>query len=729
MAKFVAARFLFLVLLSQTQKAFRSDHSMDPQLPIVRPQLADGDTDAAITVPAGLALNDPAAGPWGETVPPKADDVPETRSEPDAGRRAARSASEWARDSILPEQAAEPWWARLRLAPVSPLAFCLVAMVCIVSLAAAVIALQYEDTVQQGRKELANISLMVAEDAEQKLFASKLVLESLSEYASRGPRSDAAQFRDYLSTPQAYQYMQDRVAGNATIDVATFVNIDGTVLNFTRSFPAARINLADRDYFKAHLVDASIETYYSIPVRNRGNGKWVFYLSRRIENPAGEMIGLVLVGVSVESFSNYYQRISEGMGEGSSISLYRNDFTLMTRWPMRDELVGKPNLNSATADVIARRRLRHDVVMMDSARLTEGNEPQRRVAAPRALERAPFIVTAVITEKSFLSRWHTMALTISLVTGLALILMLLAGRRMQGMFRQREADLKTAQQLRQDAQITAERLQRLTGEQSQAAQAIARLNASLELRVSDRTKALSAANQELEAYNYSVAHDLRTPLRLIVALSQVLNKRYGQSQDEEFRAMVDQITRSGKNMGELIDGLLAIARIGKNACERSRVELGGIAREVFQELTANGQHGTVRLDVMADMYAMADPSLMRAALSNLLSNALKYGSVSASPLIEFGMTQVGNTVQFHVRDNGAGFDMRSADKLFQPFQRLHGPTHFQGLGIGLATARRIIERHGGQIWANSSPGRGATFTFSLGPMPAESSGAFRVAAA
>jgi PAS domain S-box-containing protein len=256
---------------------------------------------------------------------------------------------------------------------------------------------------------------------------------------------------------------------------------------------------------------------------------------------------------------------------------------------------------------------------------------------------------------------------------------------------------------------------RIEHDVSEQVEAFAKLNAGLEKRVTERTNALRIANQELESYSYSVAHDLRTPLRMIVGFSQILRTRYGGTLDAEFRRMQEDVTRAGKNMGALIDELLAMARVGQGPVERADTDLSALAQQVFDQIPAPVGKPRAAFIIAPGLAAHVDATLMHAMLFNLISNAVKYSAQNPSPQIEFGASGAGDDRTFFVRDNGIGFDMATADKLFQPFQRLHAGSQFPGMGIGLATARKIIDRHGGRLWAEASPDNGATFFFTVQP--------------
>ncbi len=236
------------------------------------------------------------------------------------------------------------------------------------------------------------------------------------------------------------------------------------------------------------------------------------------------------------------------------------------------------------------------------------------------------------------------------------------------------------------------------------------LNAELEQRVADRTAKLAALNQELEAFNYSVSHDLRAPLRGVTGFSEALLEDYGGQLDETGRHYVARIQAAATRMGHLIDDLLDLSRLARADLKRAPVDLGELARGVAAELSHRSKNRAVRLELGPDLTTAGDARLLKVVLENLLGNAWKFTQHREEAVVTFARGEDG---AFFVRDNGAGFDMRYADKLFSPFQRLHSPQEFEGSGIGLATVQRVVHRHGGTLWAEGEVDRGATFYFTL----------------
>jgi PAS domain S-box-containing protein len=225
--------------------------------------------------------------------------------------------------------------------------------------------------------------------------------------------------------------------------------------------------------------------------------------------------------------------------------------------------------------------------------------------------------------------------------------------------------------------------------------------------------AAEAANRELETFSYSVAHDLRAPLRGINGFSAALLEDFGDKLDEEARGYLTRIAGASQRMGELIDALLELARLNRAELRRDSVDLSQMARAVIEQLRAHEPGRSVDFIASDDLVTQGDPQLVRAILENLLGNAWKFTCRQPQAQIAFGCEDLGGTPVYFVRDNGAGFDMKLAEKLFAPFRRLHKESEFEGMGIGLATVQRIVGRHGGRIWADGSEGKGATFRFTL----------------
>ncbi|MBL8502744.1 MAG: HAMP domain-containing protein [Rhodocyclaceae bacterium] len=232
--------------------------------------------------------------------------------------------------------------------------------------------------------------------------------------------------------------------------------------------------------------------------------------------------------------------------------------------------------------------------------------------------------------------------------------------------------------------------------------------------VAVRTAELRHANQALEAFSYSAAHDLQAPLRSIRGFSEIVLEEYGERLDEQGRGHLQRVMRAARRMSNMVEDLLAFSRSARGELHRETVDLSALADEIAAELAGRDPVRRIEWRIASDIVAEGDPSLLASVLANLLGNAWKYSAERETAVIDFDTRQDDGARIYCVRDNGVGFDPEQAAKIFEPFQRLHSQERFEGSGIGLATARRIVERHGGRIWAEAAPEGGATFCFTLG---------------
>jgi PAS domain S-box-containing protein len=256
-------------------------------------------------------------------------------------------------------------------------------------------------------------------------------------------------------------------------------------------------------------------------------------------------------------------------------------------------------------------------------------------------------------------------------------------------------------------------------ERKQVQQEILHLNASLEHRVRQRTAELEKANEELQSFSYSVSHDLRAPLRTIDGFNSLLRKEIDQSAaSARSKQCVTRISAGVLQMGELIDAMLSLAQVSRSNLRWDLVDMSALAQTILDGYQEQAPERKLLRDIQPAIMARGDPALLKQVLDNLLGNAWKFTCQQPQTHIAFqaAIRPEGETV-YTVQDNGAGFDMAYSNKLFSAFQRLHTASEFTGNGIGLATVHKIVTRHGGKIWADSAPGQGATFNFTLGPPP------------
>ena len=275
--------------------------------------------------------------------------------------------------------------------------------------------------------------------------------------------------------------------------------------------------------------------------------------------------------------------------------------------------------------------------------------------------------------------------------------------------------LEEIEQSTRELQASNRELARESEERHRAREEVLRLNEALEQRVSDRTAQLQMINQELESFCYSVSHDLRGPLRAIDGFSEALEEELSETVlSEDAQRYLGRIRAATQRMGQLIEDLLNLSRVSRTEISRQELDISSVAEEVVRNLQLMEPQRDVDVSIWPGMRATGDQRLIRVMLENLIGNAWKFTNGRDEARIEVGsMPDNGSTV-FFVRDNGSGFDMAYSDKLFGAFQRLHSASEFPGTGIGLATVQRIINRHGGRIWVDAAPGKGARFYFTLG---------------
>ncbi len=303
------------------------------------------------------------------------------------------------------------------------LAGCLLTFIVLITSSVYVYVLR-QKSIDDWTKRTENLSLILAEHSGQVMFSANTALDSIIDLLKIEHLKSDVSYAQFASSRELHQALLDKTKTNPLIDVATFVDRDGNVINFTRSFPAPDINLSNRDYFQWLSKNKSNATYYSVPVQNKGNGNWVFYLARRVNDKNNNFIGLALVGVSAKVFSTLYQRIGMDMGKGVDLALYRNDITLLTSWPYADSMIGKKNTNLTFVQALNNGVMNGDAFISDSPSNFDNNTSIKRMISLQSVEQYPLFVGVSVQERLYLDGWLTAAAGIFLSAILTLIVLL-----------------------------------------------------------------------------------------------------------------------------------------------------------------------------------------------------------------------------------------------------------------------------------------------------------------
>jgi signal transduction histidine kinase len=446
-------------------------------------------------------------------------------------------------------------------------------------------------------------------------------------------------------------------------------------------------NVMDREYFKAQQQAGDVDKLVvGTAVVGWTTGRQTVHISRRINKPGGGFGGVAVVGLDPTIFTELYQKVD--MGDNGLVAFIGFDGKLRARRlrsavSFEGDASGNTHLRKALAE--RETKTRGNVLMR-----SEVDGVVRLVSFQIIPSLSMMVIVGTSSDEALAGAAQREQHYLSIATGATVLFLMLAAALSAFFIRQRK---HTSQ--------------------------IESLNLGLEQRIEARTRDLQEANQRLEAFSYSVSHDLRGPLTTIDGFSVLLQRRKALQADESSLALVGRIRSGVAQMSQLVDGLLSLATISRGKVVREPVSLTILAKALLkQHAQADAEldiQREVEVTVHDNLVAQADSRLMNSVLGNLIGNAWKFSANVPAPRIEVGsqVGEGGETV-FFVRDNGAGFDMAVAGKLFQVFERLHASSQFEGTGIGLATVKQIIAMHGGRVWAESAPGAGATFFFTVG---------------
>jgi signal transduction histidine kinase len=558
------------------------------------------------------------------------------------------------------------------------------------------IAISLQDSYRQyyGRAESTsrNTDRLVAQSIEGEIDRIDMGLRAVQdEYVrlQRAPQGDWLGLHDFLKRQRARLPMTDSLR---------IADSKGEVRWGSDERLPNGISVADRDYFE--LLRRSPDTGLAIskPVLGRISSKWVLVFARRVETPSGDFAGVIYAPVTIEWFQQKFTRLE--VGPSGAVVLRGNasrDFDLLARFPEAG-FVGQTKVSD---------QFRATITAHPQGGTYEayaGADNVQRIFSYQAVGSYPLITLVGLATDDTLVEWRhevgELGLQVAafvLLTSLGAFIVFKAWKARANAF----DEVRTLNaELREDIEA------RLRAEVE-----ITKLNAELEARVRSRTGELEAANRDLEAFAYSTSHDLRAPLRALAGYSHILLAEEGECLSSDGKQMLDRISHNTAKMEKLIDDILEYSRAGRQTPIRRVTDLAALARDVANGLATN--YPAAKFEIEQMPLALCDPTMIEQVVQNLLSNALKYSSKVAEPHVHMGATKIDGSTAYFVKDNGAGFDMRYADKLFGMFQRMHGEQEFPGTGVGLAIVKRLLEKQGGRIWATAEVGKGATFFFSL----------------
>lgn len=563
---------------------------------------------------------------------------------------------------------------RLRLAVWAAFAL-LVSIIVAVSLS--LIRYDREQALRRAESELLSLTRVLEEHVARCFGETEA---ALSEIAARVAQQGSI---ENLGEPELQSLLRQRAANLPEAEFLFVEREDGSLA--ADSSPPDRQGVEPREGAlhkpaMPHQLSEGVDI--GSPLQSPLSGRWITPLTRQIFDASGKYLGTAGAAISHPYFEGMYKELQLAQRDTIMI-LHANRASLLIHHPPADALIGSSVASSPAIGLDLRQR-------SSIVTATLPGDPEERITAYRRLADRPLIVGTSRPVADALADYHAHRERIITAAGVMITLLAALALLLHQDTRRRDAD----------RQILAE------------------LNASLEERVRRRTEELEHSNRELLNFSYSVSHDLRAPLRAINGFSHALEEDYGQKIDDTGREYLARLRKASLRMGELIDELQKLASVSRHTLRIEQTDVSAIAQDILDDLAAVSEGRPVQVHVEPGLTADADPTLIRNALENLLGNAWKFTRDSHPPIIHVGGRPHGAEKLFYVTDNGIGFDMEHANKLFQPFQQLHKREGFEGSGIGLASVRRIIERHGGTVWAESSPGAGTTMFFTLPRSPA-----------
>lgn len=523
--------------------------------------------------------------------------------------------------------------------------------------------------VDEWQQQVDNLALVLSEQTAQEIKAAFIVLDSIAESMQGDDIFTDQQMRERMGSAAWHASLRDKISGLPQVDVATVAAANGDVVNLTRTYPPPQpaINLFDREYFQAHVQHPDLGMYISAPVRNRSNGQWTFYLSRRLSGPNGEFLGLALVGFSSTILANFYQKIS--LGEGATVALYRRDAMLMARWPREDagmgRIAGRMRVAASGAwldniDAVAKRATR------------AGALP--RLGASRLIDKFPLVIHVSVTDQLYLAQWRRFSAALALAGAISVLAIMAAFLVLIRSLKRREHDMEEMRDLKSVAE---------------------------------------AANRAKSAFLAMMSHEIRTPLTAIIGFADMMGSDGPAAKRRDSAAI---ISRNGHHLLTIINDILDISKIEAGRLQFEQLPFAPleVANSVAAIMAgqAEGKGIGFRLEVNTALPALVlgDPTRLRQILFNLCGNAVKFtehGGVQLALAYDIASERL----LCRVTDSGIGMSADQLSMLFQPFTQADSAVarKYGGTGLGLYLVEQLALRMGGAVRVSSTPGRGSVF--------------------
>ena len=566
------------------------------------------------------------------------------------------------------------------------------------------------------KKQTDNISLTLSEHAAQTFISAEVALKSIYSALPQSSLTSEAALKQYASQKSVHLLLAEKISSNPLIDVASIALVDGSVANFSRSYPPPSINLSERDYFQWLRDHPEAKIYFSIPVKNKGTGKWVFYVAKRLQSPNGDFIGTLQIGVSAENFSEFYKKVISNLGDGASVALYRDDFSLMTSYPFKEDLVGKQILTSSTKKLMSEQGIDHVVAEVSSQRVIQDGLSEVRIVAPRRVANFPFIVTPVVADTIYLKTWLRALYSIWLIAILNLILLFIFIKMILNRNQQIHNELiqisKAESALRESQKIIENQNLELD---SKVRERTLELEKN-QIRLQESNLLLENANRHKSEFLANMSHELRTPLNSIIGFSELLKEKIFGDINPKQTEYVKNIYNSGKHLLDLINDILDLSKIesGEVNVFREIFSLNKAIQSCVAIVSERVKKNKLKLHVYiseGENLIYADERKMKQILLNLLTNAVKFTPEGGEIVVQAESTEAG--IQVIVKDSGIGIDPKDQEKIFEEFKQVENnyTRKLEGTGLGLAIVKRLIDLQHGWLKLDSALGEGSSFTF------------------